>query len=82
MLLHRYGNEDKLVTVMGVMQALVICTHDLGKDHLRTLVAGDHKFVFMTRDHLTFIGITKGRESTQHMLLQLTYMYNQVSLNN
>ena len=67
---------------MGVMQALVICTHDLGEDNLRTIEAGDHKFVFMTRDHLTFIGITRGRESTQQMLLQLTYMYNQVSFYN
>ncbi|XP_005090495.1 protein SAND [Aplysia californica] len=74
----RHGSEDKLVTIMGVMQALVICTHDFQKDTLRSIVAGDHKFVFMCRDHLTFIGITRGRESTQQMLLQLTYMYNQV----
>ncbi|BFZ08837.1 hypothetical protein BsWGS_11876 [Bradybaena similaris] len=74
----RHGSEDKLVTIMGVMQALVSFVQDSEKDNLRSIVAGDHKFVFMTRDHLTFVGITQGRESTQQILLQLTYMYNQV----
>lgn len=64
---------------MGVMQALVSFVQDSEKDNLRSIVAGDHKFVFMTRDHLTFVGISQGRESTQQILLQLTYMYNQVS---
>ncbi|KAH9504805.1 Vacuolar fusion protein MON1 A [Bulinus truncatus] len=74
----RHGNEDKLVTIMGVMQALVSFVADSNKDALRSIVAGDHKFVFMTRDHLTFVGITRGKESTQQILLQLSYMYNQV----
>ncbi|GFR72861.1 vacuolar fusion protein MON1 homolog A-like [Elysia marginata] len=73
----RHGSEDKLVTIMGVMQALVSFVQD-DKDNLRSIVAGDHTFVFMNRDHLTFVGVTRGRESTQQMLLQLTYMYNQV----
>ncbi|CAG5118875.1 unnamed protein product [Candidula unifasciata] len=74
----RHGSEDKLVTIMGVMQALVSFVQDSEKDNLRSIVAGDHKFVFMTRDHLTFVGISRGGESTQQLLLQLTYMYNQV----
>ncbi|CAL1532083.1 unnamed protein product [Lymnaea stagnalis] len=74
----RHGSEDKLVTIMGVMQALVSFVADSDKDNLRSIVAGDHRFVFMTRDHLTFVGVTRGKESTQQMLLQLTYMYNQV----
>ncbi|XP_059152254.1 protein SAND-like isoform X3 [Physella acuta] len=74
----RHGSEDKLVTVMGVMQALVSFVQDSDKDNLRSIVAGDHKFVFMTRDHLTFVGVTKGKESTQQILLQLNYMYSQV----
>lgn len=65
---------------MGVMQALVSFVQDSDKDNLRSIVAGDHKFVFMTRDHLTFVGVTKGKESTQQILLQLNYMYSQVSL--
>ena len=75
--LTRHGSEDKLVTIMGVMQALVSFVQD-DKDNLRSIVAGDHTFVFMNRDHLTFVGVTRGRESTPQMLLQLTYMYNQV----
>ncbi|KAK7483687.1 hypothetical protein BaRGS_00025120 [Batillaria attramentaria] len=73
----RHGNEDKLVTIMGVMQALVSFVQD-SKDSLRSVVAGEHKFVFLVRDHLLLVGVTRGMDSTQQMLLQLMYVYNQV----
>ena len=74
----RYGREDKLVTIMGVMQALVSVVQD-AKDNLRSIIAGQHKFVFLVRDHLLLVGVTRGMDSTQQMLLQLMYVYNQVS---
>nr|KAG5697072.1 hypothetical protein BaRGS_001988 [Batillaria attramentaria] len=74
--LPRHGNEDKLVTIMGVMQALVSFVQD-SKDSLRSVVAGEHKFVFLVRDHLLLVGVTRGMDSTQQMLLQLMYVYNQ-----
>lgn len=67
---------------MGVMQALVSFVQDGNRDAIRSVIAGDHTFVFMNRDHLTFVGVTRGKESTQQMLLQLTYMYNQVKNDN
>ncbi|PVD24522.1 hypothetical protein C0Q70_15005 [Pomacea canaliculata] len=73
----RHGHEDKLVTIMGVMQALVSFVQD-SKDSLRSIVAGKHKFVFLVRDHLILVGVTRGTDSTQQMLLQLMYVYNQV----
>ncbi|XP_067684520.1 vacuolar fusion protein MON1 homolog A-like [Haliotis asinina] len=73
----RYGSEDKLVTIMGVMQALVSFVQD-NKDQIRCINAGDHKFVFLIRDHLLMVGVTRGTDSTQQMLLQLSYVYNQV----
>ncbi|KAK7102484.1 protein SAND-like [Littorina saxatilis] len=73
----RHGKEDKLVTIMGVMQALVSFVQD-AKDQLRSIVAGQHKFVFLVRDHLILVGVTRGMDSTQQMLLQLMYVYNQV----
>ncbi|KAK6176727.1 hypothetical protein SNE40_014970 [Patella caerulea] len=73
----RHGSEDKLVTIMGVMQALVSFVGD-AKDSLRCMIAGDHKFVFLVRDHLLLVGVSSGMDSTHQILLQLTYVYNQV----
>ena len=75
--LFRYGNEDKLVTIFGVMQALVSFVLDK-KDLLRCIVAGDHKFVFLVRDHLILVAVSRTHESMQQLLLQLSYVYNQV----
>lgn len=69
------------MTIMGVMQALVSFVQDSNHDSIRSIIAGEHTFVFMNRDHLTFVGVTRGGESIQQMLLQLTYMYNQVNKN-
>ena len=63
---------------MGVMQALVSFVQD-AKDNIRSIIAGQHKFVFLVRDHLILVGVTRGMDSTQQMLLQLMYVYNQVS---
>ena len=73
----RHGSEDKLVTITGVMQALVSVVQDSG-DILRCLVAGDHQFVFLVREHLILVAIAHTGESQHQLLLQLTYVYNQV----
>ncbi|XP_041350139.1 protein SAND-like [Gigantopelta aegis] len=73
----RYGSEDKLVTIMGVMQALVSVVQD-SKDNLRCIIAGDHKFVFLVRDPLLLVGVTCGSDSIQQILLQLSYVHSQV----
>ncbi|KAK3102519.1 hypothetical protein FSP39_011920 [Pinctada imbricata] len=74
----RHGSEDKLVTIMGVLQALVSFVHDSNKDNIRCIIAGDHKFVFYVRDPLILVCVSQGADSTQQLLLQLTYVYNQV----
>ena len=73
----RNGNEEKLVTLMGVMQALVSVIQD-GKDTLRCIVAGKHKFVFMIREHVILVASANTHETIQQITLQLTYIYNQV----
>ncbi|OWF35302.1 vacuolar fusion protein MON1 homolog A-like [Mizuhopecten yessoensis] len=73
----RFGNEDKLVTVMGVMSALVSFVQD-SKDLVRFMVAGDHKFVFLVREHLILVCVSHGAESSQQILLHLSYVYNQI----
>ena len=59
------------------MQALVSFIQS-SKDSIRYMVAGDHKFVFLVREHLILVAIAQTRESSAHLLLQLTYIYNQV----
>ena len=74
----RYGNEDKLVTIFGVMQALVSFVHDSGGDIMRSIIAGDHKFVFLVREHLILVCVSRTTDSTQQLLIQLSYLYNQI----
>ncbi|XP_072045856.1 protein SAND-like [Amphiura filiformis] len=73
----RYGNEDKLVTLMGVMQALISFVQD-SKNSLRSIVAGDHLFVFLVRQPLILVAVSRTRDSQQQLLMQLTYVYNQI----
>ena len=62
---------------MGVMQALVSFIQD-SKDLIRCIVAGDHKFVFLVREHLILVGVVSTGDSMHQILMQLNYVYNQV----
>ena len=73
----RHGNEDKLVTIFGVMQALVSFVQD-GKDNIRSIIAGGHKFVFLVREHLILVAVANTYESKHQLTLQLQYVYNQI----
>ena len=73
----RYGNEDKLSTLTGVMQALVSFVED-DNNHLRSIVAGDHKFVFLVKGHLILVAISYAKESEAQMAVQLTHVYHQI----
>ncbi|XP_074645547.1 vacuolar fusion protein MON1 homolog A-like [Tubulanus polymorphus] len=73
----RYGKEDKLVTIMGVMQALVSFVQD-SKDSLRCIVAGNHKFVFLVREHIMLVCVSRTSESTAQLLMRLMYVNNQI----
>ncbi|CAM1324116.1 MON1A (predicted), partial [Pycnogonum litorale] len=74
----RFGNEDKLVTIMGVMQALVSVVMDT-KDTIRSMSTGEggHLFVFLVRSPVILVGISRCGESETQLIIQLTYIYNQ-----
>ncbi|XP_045167306.2 vacuolar fusion protein MON1 homolog A-like [Mercenaria mercenaria] len=74
----RYGNEDKLVTIFGVMQALVSFVQDSAHDTLRSIVVGDHRIVFLQLEHIILVCVTRGAESDRQIRIQLHYLYNQV----
>lgn len=73
----RYGSEDKLATLMGVMQALVSFVQD-DDNNIRSVVAGDHKFVFLIRSHVILVAVACTHESAAQLVVQLTYVYNQI----
>ncbi|GAB6022678.1 hypothetical protein CHUAL_006771 [Chamberlinius hualienensis] len=73
----RYGNEDKLVTLMGVIQALVSCVQ-IKQDVIRCIVAGDHRFVFSIHRPIILVAVCSSSESIQQLHLHLTYAYYQI----
>ncbi|XP_057369536.1 protein SAND-like [Daphnia carinata] len=74
----RHGNEEQLVTLFGVMQALVSFVED-GEDSMDMILAGDTKFVFLHKTPLILVAVSKMKDSVLQLLLQLEYIYNQIS---
>ncbi|XP_071491073.1 protein SAND-like [Diadema antillarum] len=73
----RYGKEDKLNPLMGVMLTLVSFVQ-IEKNTLRSFVAGKHLFVFLQRPPIILVAVSKTNESQQQLLMQLTYCYNHI----
>ncbi|KAF2355387.1 Vacuolar fusion protein Mon1 [Trinorchestia longiramus] len=69
----RYGAEDRLVTLFGLLQALVSIVSDNG-DVLHSVQAGSHKFVFLVRSPLILAAVVDTDASTTQLLLQLVYV--------
>ncbi|XP_047736826.1 protein SAND-like [Hyalella azteca] len=66
----RYGAEDRLVTLFGLLQALVSIVSDDG-DVLHCVQAGTHKFVFLVRSPLILAAVVDSDASMTQLLLQL-----------
>lgn len=73
----RYGNEENLVTMMGLMQAIVSFVQD-NKDNIRCVTAGKHKFVFLVRGPIILVAVCSAPDSQAQLIMQLTYVYHQV----
>ncbi|XP_026316095.1 protein SAND [Hyposmocoma kahamanoa] len=74
----RYGNEDKLAGVCGVIQALVSVVEDQNQDILRSITTKDCKAVFLVKGPLILVAVSKSNESETQLVLQLTYAFNQI----
>ncbi|KAK6618554.1 hypothetical protein RUM43_012945 [Polyplax serrata] len=70
-----YGSEDKLVTTFGVMQALVSFVQS-NDDSIRAISAGNTKFVFLIKEPIILVTVSKTRESESQLTKQLHYLYN------
>lgn len=73
----RYGDESRLSSHMGVIQAIVSFFVDFD-DSLKFIKAGEHKFVFLIKGPLSFVTVAKTGESELQLRTQLDYMYSQV----
>ncbi|KAK9760746.1 Vacuolar fusion protein mon1, variant 2 [Basidiobolus ranarum] len=73
----RFGDESKLSSYMGVIQAIVSFFVDTG-DSIKSISAGEHRFVFLLKGPLYFLAVAKTGEPESHIRAQLTYLYNQV----
>lgn len=71
----RYGSEDKLVTIFGVMQALVSFVQS-NNDTIQSIRAGDTKFVFLVQEPIILVTVSKTTDSERQLNMQLKYLYN------
>lgn len=66
-----HGNEDKLATLYGVMQALVSFVQS-NNDSMKSIHAMGVKFVFLVKSPLILVAISRTNHSVQQVQLQLT----------
>ncbi|CAH1101471.1 unnamed protein product [Psylliodes chrysocephalus] len=74
----RYGNEDKLAWLFGVMQTLVSFIQS-SDDCIQSIHAGNTHFVFLVKKPLILVTVSKTRESESQLRIQLNYVFNQIT---
>ncbi|XP_037967152.2 protein SAND [Plutella xylostella] len=74
----RYGSEDKLAGMCGVIQALVSVVEDQNQDILRSIMTNDCKAVFLVKGPLILVAVSKSNENETQLVLQLNYAFNQI----
>ncbi|KAG0199389.1 Vacuolar fusion protein mon1b [Mortierella sp. GBA30] len=73
----RYGDESRISSYMGVIQALISFFAD-NDDSLRCINAGQHKFVFLIKTPLYLVSVSRSGESETQLRDQLGYLYSQI----
>ncbi|KAI9101924.1 vacuolar fusion protein MON1, partial [Phlyctochytrium arcticum] len=73
----RYGDEAKLASIMGVIQAIwsFVAAEN---DTIRCLNAGSHRFVFLAKGPLYLVSVSTTKESDHQLRQQLEYLYLQL----
>ncbi|KAG1442265.1 hypothetical protein G6F56_011140 [Rhizopus delemar] len=62
---------------MGVIQAIISFFQD-NDDTIKFIHAGQHKFVFVLKDPLYYVCVSKTGESDNQLRDQLSYLHNQI----
>ncbi|KAF9586184.1 Vacuolar fusion protein mon1b [Lunasporangiospora selenospora] len=73
----RYGDESRISSYMGVIQALISFFAD-NDDSLRCINAGDRRIVFLLRAPLYLVCVSRTGESETQLRDQLGYLYAQI----
>lgn len=71
------GDEQDLVTIFGLLQAVPSIVNDSG-DHLRLIKAGPTRILYMFQKSLYFAAVSSSTESEAALLAQLYFLYNQI----
>lgn len=66
-----HGNEDKLATLFGVMQALVSVVQ-ANQDTIMSIQARGIRFVFLVKTQLILVAVSRKKKSVQQIQMQLT----------
>lgn len=66
-----HGNEDKLATLFGVMQALVSVVQS-NQDTIMSIQARGVRFVFLVKTQLILVAVSRKKKSVQQIQMQLT----------
>lgn len=74
----RFGDEDHLITMMGVIQAIVSLAETTESNELNFIKAGRSRISFLHRDPLTFVLVTYNDEPSCLLTQQLFYVYHQL----
>lgn len=73
----RYGDDTLMAAYMGVVTAIISNVSRTG-DTLRSIRAGDHKFVFLLKGPIYLMAISKTTESIGALRMQLEYAHAQI----
>eukprot|EP01087_Luapelamoeba_hula_P024860 TRINITY_DN9619_c0_g1_i1.p1 TRINITY_DN9619_c0_g1~~TRINITY_DN9619_c0_g1_i1.p1 ORF type:complete len:755 (+),score=126.39 TRINITY_DN9619_c0_g1_i1:298-2265(+) len=73
----RYGDEQKLCSFMPVLGAISAFIDSTG-DTIRTIIAGNHKIVFLFRGPIYLVAVAKTGEPAFHLARQLEYIHSQI----
>ena len=75
----RYGDENSLASFMGVISAIISNMQSGNSDQIRSMVAGNHKFVFLIRGPMYLVGVSsKQEDSIPQMMVELDFVYLQI----
>ena len=72
-----HGEEEMMVSLGGLMQALVSFVADSG-DTIRSIRARDTNIVFLVKSPLILVGVSKSRLQSAQITVQLLYIHSQI----
>ncbi|XP_025413538.1 protein SAND [Sipha flava] len=73
----RFGNENQLASLFGLMLALMSVTQD-SNDTLQSICCGRTRIVFVNKDPIILVGVSQRSEPYDQIKKQLIYVYNNI----